>query len=122
MYLDGEKALTWWHRNVARSHYSIAGWRRERIYPDFIFALRHGDEAERLIVLEVKGQHLAGNEDTAYKDAVLRLMTESFAVESVERVGALELIVDGERSVACDLVLMPEWKTRVPELLGGRRG
>lgn len=31
VYLDGENALTWWHRNVARSHYSLQGWRREKV-------------------------------------------------------------------------------------------
>lgn len=117
VYLDGEKALTWWHRNVARSHYSIAGWRRERIYPDFIFAVRHGEHDEKLMVLEVKGKHLAGNDDTEYKRAVLRLMSESFAVESVERVGELDLVAADGRTVACDLVLMPEWRTRVPTLI-----
>ena len=35
VYLDGEEALTWWHRNVARTQYGIQGWRRGKIYPDF---------------------------------------------------------------------------------------
>jgi len=117
VYLDGEKTLTWWHRNVARSHYSISGWRREKIYPDFIFAVRHGEHDKRLMVLEVKGKHLAGNDDTEYKKAVLRLMSESFAVENVERVGELDLVEADGHTVACDLVLMPEWRTRVPTLI-----
>ena len=117
VYLDGEKALTWWHRNVARSHYSIAGWRREKIYPDFIFAVHQGEHSQRLTVLEMKGQHLAGNDDTEYKKAVLRLMGESFAIENVAQVGELDLVEANGSTFACDLVLMPEWKTRLPELL-----
>lgn len=117
VYLDGEKALTWWHRNVARSHYSISGWRREKIYPDFIFAVRQGEHKQRLTVLEMKGQHLAGNVDSEYKKALLRLMDESFMVEKVERVGELDLVDTNGHTVACDLVLMPEWKTRLPEFL-----
>jgi len=117
VYLDGEKALTWWHRNVARSHYAISGWRRDKVYPDFIFAVQHGDAVNRLVVLEMKGQHLAGNDDTEYKKAVLRLMTESFAVESVERVGELELVEANGTTVGCDLVLMPEWRTRLPAFM-----
>jgi type III restriction enzyme len=114
IYLDGEAALTWWHRNVARSQYAIQGWRREKIYPDFIFALSRGDAGNRLVVLESKGEHLSGNPDTEYKKAVLRLMTESYAVEQTTPVGEMELVVPGGTVVQCDLVLMTEWKTRLP--------
>lgn len=118
VYLDGENALKWWHRNVARSHYSVQGWRRERIYPDFIFAVQHGESDSKLVVLEMKGKHLAGNDDTEYKRAVLHLMNDAFAVEHVERVGELELVVEDGTTVECDLVLMPEWKTRLPTFMG----
>jgi type III restriction enzyme len=114
VYLDGDSALKWWHRNVARSHYSVQGWRREKIYPDFIFATQHGEANNRLVVLEMKGKHLAGNDDTNYKQSVLRLMTDAFAIESSTRVGELELVVEGGTTVACDLVLMPDWKTKLP--------
>ncbi len=117
VYLDGERALHWWHRNVARSQYAVQGWRREKIYPDFIFALQHGERKEhsRLMVLEMKGEHLAGNPDTAYKQAVLRLMSEAFTI--APKVGELELIEWNGVTMHCDLVLMPEWKTRLPELM-----
>ncbi len=114
VYLDGAQALTWWHRNVARSHYAIYGWRREKVYPDFIFGVQHGPLDRRLVVLEVKGKHLAGNDDTEYKKALLQLVSESFSVENVERVGELELVETNGVSVACDLVLLPEWKTKLP--------
>lgn len=118
VYLDGENALKWWHRNVARSHYSVQGWRREKVYPDFIFAVQHNQKDSRLVVLEMKGKHLAGNDDTEYKKAVLDLMSDAFAIEHVERVGELELVVEDGTTVECDLVLMPEWKTRLPHFLG----
>lgn len=114
VYLDGDRALTWWHRNVARSHYSLQGWRREKIYPDFIFAVQHGETDSKLVVLEMKGIHLSGNPDTVYKQSVLQLMTEAFAIEKVPRVGELELVVEDGTSMACDLVLMTEWKTKLP--------
>jgi len=117
VYLDGDKALTWWHRNVARSHYAVQGWRREKIYPDFIFAVRHGEYASKLVVLEMKGKHLAGNDDTEYKKAVLNLMSNSFAAEQTLHVGELDLIGDNGIEVECDLVLFPEWKSRLPGFL-----
>ena len=115
VYLDADRALTWWHRNVARSHYALQGWRREKIYPDFIFAVQHGDADPKVVVLEMKGQHLAGNPDTEYKQSVLQLLTEAFAVEKVPRVGELEFAVQDGTRMACDLVLMTEWKTRLPK-------
>ena len=33
VYLDGEEALTWWHRNVARAQYGIQAGRRARSIP-----------------------------------------------------------------------------------------
>jgi type III restriction enzyme len=120
VYLDGEQALTWWHRNVAKSHYAITGWRREKVYPDFIFAVRLGEDGKRLVLLEMKGQHLAGNPDTEYKRSLLQLMTESFTVEHMARVGEMELVNTNGVEVACDLVLMPEWKTRLPEFFAAK--
>lgn len=117
VYLDGENALTWWHRNVARSHYSVQGWRREKIFPDFIFASLQNGTGNRMVVLEVKGKHLAGNDDTTYKQSVLQLMTEAFSIAHVARVGELEMVVEDGTSLVCDLVLMPEWKTKLPTFI-----
>lgn len=117
VYLDADQALQWWHRNVARSHYAVQGWRREKVYPDFIFAVQHDAGASRVVVLEMKGIHLAGNDDTQYKKAVLQLMSSAFDIEQGERVGELELVVEGQTSVECDLVLMSDWKTDLPQRL-----
>jgi type III restriction enzyme len=117
VYLDGVAAVGWWHRNVARSHYAIQGWRCEKIYPDFLFAVHRDDTGEKRVALEVKGKHLAGNEDTEYKRAVLRLVTEAFLNEPVARVGELDLVRADGTTVVCDLVLMPEWRARLPDLL-----
>jgi type III restriction enzyme len=114
VYLDGEAALTWWHRNVARRQYAVQGWRRSRIYPDFIFALQRGAGAERLVVLEMKGPQLAGNLDTEYKQAVLQLLSDHYAIEHAPHVGGLELVVSDGTTVQCDLVLMQDWKVRLP--------
>lgn len=115
VYLDSEKTLKWWHRNVARSHYSVQGWRREKVYPDFIFAVQHGENANRVVVLEMKGKHLAGNEDTEYKKSVLQMLSSAFKADHSARVGELELINQNGTTFECDLVLMPDWKTELPK-------
>lgn len=115
VYLDGEGALKWWHRNVARSQYSVQGWRRDKIYPDFIFAVQRGDSSSRMAVLEMKGQHLAGNEDTEYKRSVLELLSQSFSWDQTIQVGKMNLVHSNRDTVECDLVLMNEWRTRLPD-------
>lgn len=57
---------------------------------------------------------MAGNLDTEYKQAVLRLMSDHYAIEQAPRVGAFDLVDPGGTVVHCDLVLMPDWKTRLP--------
>lgn len=116
VYLDGDKALKWWHRNVARTQYGLQGWKRAKIYPDFIFAVqKDGGQPDRLLVLETKGDHL-DNLDTAYKRELLKVVTESFSWDSTPSAGTLELVKDGQ-TVECSLVLMSEWPAKLPALL-----
>ena len=88
VYLDGEETLTWWHRNVARTQYGIQGWRKGRIYPDFIFAARADEAAGRIVVPETKGDHL-DNLDTAYKREVLSFLSSNFAWDDHTPAGEL---------------------------------
>lgn len=116
VYLDGTKALVWWHRNVARSQYGLQGWRRARIYPDFIFAARRDGKTKRLVVLETKGEQL-DNLDTAYKREVLKVMSDNFAWDTTVPAGTLQLVGSGE-TVECALILMNDVRTTLPKLLG----
>jgi type III restriction enzyme len=113
VYLDGDKALVWWHRNVARAQYGMQGWRRAKIYPDFIFAVQRSDKSRRITVLETKGDQL-DNLDTAYKRDFLDLLSANFAWDSTVPAGTLELIKDTGETVECSLILMSEWPTMLP--------
>ena len=81
VYLDSSAALVWWHRNVARRQYSIQGWKKAKVFPDFIFAVHHNGEARRITVLETKGDQLDNNLDTVYKRELLAFLSSSFAWE-----------------------------------------
>ena len=113
-YLDAKEATRWWFRNVARSQYGLQGWRKHRVYPDLIVSLSDKDGRERLLVLETKGEHLAGNHDTTYKQGLLDLLSERFS--GLQRVGGMELVGDGY-DLDCALVLETEWETTIPVLL-----
>ena len=116
VYLDGEKTLNWWHRNVARSQYGIQGWKKAKIYPDFVFAVRGSGKDQRITVLETKGDQL-DNLDTAYKREVLSFLSNNFKWDDVTPVGELELIKNSGETVRCTLILMSEWKTKLPTYL-----
>lgn len=114
-YLDEEKALLWWHRNVAKSgHYFLQGWRKNKVYPDFIFAVARNDDSQKIVVIETKGEQLEGNLDTVYKRKLLNLVNEQYSFEQVKKAGELELVLDDKTTVTCDLILMNEWATKFP--------
>lgn len=70
LHMDAQQKLLWWFRNSPRQDYGIQGWRKHKIYPDFVFTESDlKDGASRLYVLETKGAHLK-NEDTDYKQEV----------------------------------------------------
>ena len=119
VYLDGEEALTWWHRNVARTQYGIQGWRKGKIYPDFIFAVRPEGAVDHITVLETKGDQLNDPINTAYKREVLSFLSSSFAWDDCTPAGKLDLVTEKGQIVQCALILMSEWKTKLPQFLNG---
>ncbi len=107
-YLDQQAAVRWWHRNVAKSQAGLQGWKRHKVYPDFVFALE-GGESRRIVLLETKGLHLQG-QDTRYKQDLLERLTQAFADERGTRIGALELQTTEHETVLCDLVFDEAWQ------------
>jgi len=116
VYLDADDALVWWHRNVAKSQYGLQGWKRNRIFPDFIFAATKDDGKRRMTVLETKGDQL-DNADTAYKRDLLSVLSDSFVWDQTKPSGELELVTDTGETVECTLILMSEWPAKLPEYL-----
>lgn len=116
VYLDEDKALKWWHRNVARTQYGLQGWKRAKVYPDFGFAANRDKGGARITVLETKGDQL-DNLDTAYKRELLKLLSENFAWDKTVPAGQLHLVQDDGATVECTLILMSEWKSKLPEYL-----
>ena len=80
-YLDGQARLFFWYRNRARKDYYVQGWKPRRIYADFIVTLRSDepgadDDFHQVFVVETKGVHLKGAEDTEYKRSVFDICGE----------------------------------------------
>ena len=119
-YLDTEVTVRWWHRNVAKRQYGLQGWQKPKVYPDFILALSAEGEIERLMIVETKGDHLAGNKDTEYKKKLLELCAGTFAWENVTSVGELELVYNPQTTVNCALVYQKNWQSELGGLVNYR--
>lgn len=78
--IDNKDNVLWWTRNIARrkNSYSVHGWKKNRIYPDFIVAKKNEKGDLKLVyVIESKGEQLLGNEDTQYKNNVFDRINDS---------------------------------------------
>lgn len=80
-YLDKQERLFFWYRNRARHDYFVQGWKRGRIFADFIFTLRSDesdadDKFHKVFVTETKGLHLKRAADTDYKRSVFELCSK----------------------------------------------
>ncbi|MCX6900869.1 MAG: DEAD/DEAH box helicase family protein [Verrucomicrobia bacterium] len=110
-YLDGEKAVRWWHRIAVQQDWHLQGWQRNKVYPDFLACVQEtGDGKLRFAVLETKGLHLKGNDDTAYKERLFELL-EQVAAKGVN-VGELKLQL-AQKEMRFELMLENNWRERI---------
>jgi type III restriction enzyme len=78
LYLDKQESVYWWHRiAVNQREYSLQGWQKQKVYPDLLVCVEEPSSGNyRFSVLETKGEHLKGNDDTEYKRRLFELLTE----------------------------------------------
>ncbi len=120
-YLDRQERLFFWYRNRARKDYYVQGWKRGRIYADFIFALKpdepgRGDEYRQVFVVETKGLHLGRSADTAYKRSVFDLCSRHAKKKDwMELVPAMR-----GKIVRFEIVDEDEWERRLNGLLAAQ--
>jgi type III restriction enzyme len=114
-YLEEQERLFFWYRNVPKQDYSVQGWRQHKVYADFIFTTTggNGNGLDRVFVVETKGLHLKGNEDTGYKRSVFDLCNTLAKATTTNRLG-MEL--ESEK-ISFHVVDEGEWEQRFNELL-----
>jgi type III restriction enzyme len=116
IYLDEQEKLLFWYRNVSKQHYHIQGWKKNKIYPDFITAEKNTEDVSEfntVYVLETKGVHLKANDDTKYKQNVFALCNE---------LGAKKVWKDlydnfPDRNFEFQVVFEDEWKNQINVIL-----
>ena len=117
-YLDQQERLFFWYRNRARKDYFVQGWKRNRIFADFIVTMRPDepdpdDPYHQVFVLETKGLHLREASDTAYKRSVFDLCSQhAHKTDWAEFVPAMR-----GRVLRYEIVDEEEWEQRLSALL-----
>ncbi len=114
-FLDDQSRLYFWYRNRPHHDYYVQGWKKSRIYADFIFTTRNTDDKtdyRKVFVLETKGLHLK-NENTTYKKSVFALCNEH-----AKRKTWNELVPTmQDKEITYEVVFQDEWEKRLNELL-----
>ena len=114
IYLDNQQQFLWWYRNISRQGFHIQGWKRGKIFPDFIVGKKSTSKEnayDKVYVLETKGLHL-NNEDTAYKQNVFELCTK-MAVETTWQ--AIEAQFTN-KNFEFQVIFSNEWQNRINQL------
>lgn len=119
-FLDDQSRLYFWYRNRSRTDYGIQAWKKDKIYPDFIFTIteeKKKDEVEKIYIVETKGIHLAGNPDTKYKEVVFELCNK---LASKSEIDELPLGLK-EKSIAYEVIYGTEWERKLSELFAEKK-
>ena len=95
----------------------MRGWKRGRVYPDFVFAVVDDGKKKRLVALESKGDQL-DNLNTAYKRNLLAKLTEAYGKHASGTAGKLALASDAPDYEAA-VVLFGDMDAELPELING---
>ncbi len=114
-YLEEQEKLLWWYRNISRQDYSIQGWRRHKVYPDFIFSEtnpKDKSQYDKVFVVETKGIHLKDNEDTKYKENLFSLCNKLAEEKSWTELG----LSFPEKKVMFEVISEDEWQKKINEI------
>ncbi|MDE0014534.1 MAG: DEAD/DEAH box helicase family protein [Candidatus Poribacteria bacterium] len=116
LYIDKQSAIQWWHRIAARQGYFLQGWRRDRVYPDFIACVQHGETGpQRLCIFETKGQHLEGNSDTTYKQKLIETLETAY--RNATQHGTMDIATPNKKTMSFRMLFEDSWYETLNETI-----
>ena len=116
LYIDKQSAIQWWHRIAARQGYFLQGWRRDRVYPDFIACLQRSQTGpQRLCIFETKGQHLEGNSDTTYKQKLIKTLEIEY--RNATQHGTMDITAPNNKTMSFRMLFEDSWRETVNETI-----
>jgi len=116
LYLDKQSAIQWWHRIAVKQGYFLQGWRRDRVFPDFIACLQRSQTGpQRLCLFETKGQHLEGNSDTTYKQKLIETLETAYRNSTQH--GTMNITVSNTKTMSFRMLFEDSWYETVNETI-----
>jgi type III restriction enzyme len=116
LYLDDRSAVEWWWRIAARRDWGLQGWMKNKVYPDFLIQLDAKGGTARMLVLETKGKHLEGSEDTEFKTKFFNLLEGAYT--QGRDAGEVELFAERPDAMRFRILIQDEaWKNDVESAL-----
>jgi type III restriction enzyme len=116
LYIDKQSAIEWWHRIAARQGYFLQGWRRDRVYPDFIACVQRSQTGpQRLCIFETKGQHLEGNNDTTYKQQLIKTLETTY--RNATSHGTMDITAPNNKTMSFRMLFEDSWRETVNETI-----
>ncbi|TRZ88253.1 MAG: DEAD/DEAH box helicase [Methanosarcinales archaeon] len=115
LYLDEQEKLLWWYRNLSRIDYYLQGWKKNKIYPDFILSEIDSnvkDDYSKIFVIETKGWHLK-NEDTDYKKNIFEFCNKLGIQKNWT-----ELNTEFDEKIEFQVIFEDEWKAKINKIFG----
>ena len=107
-YLNQHEAIKWWHRlGVRGTEYAIQGWKKEKIYPDFLIFTND----KKFYFIETKGDHL-DNSDSAYKQRVFEYLNK----HANKKIGEFNLVLN-KNELSFNLIFEAEYKEKLIEVV-----
>lgn len=114
-YLDEQEAIKWWHR-IAKNDYYLQGWQKRKVYPDFLACVNSDNlEGSKISVIETKGDHLKGNDDTKYKRELFKVL-EKYISNSID-VGTIETASQDEEQMVFKILMEKNWQQDIRNTL-----
>jgi type III restriction enzyme len=113
LYLDEQEKLLWWYRNISRQDFFLQGWKKNRVYPDFIFSEIDSnvqDDYSKVFVVETKGIHLK-NEDTDYKKNIFEFCNKLGIQKNWT-----ELNTEFDEKMEFQVIFEDEWKAKINKI------
>lgn len=115
-YINQSEAVKWWHRlGVKGTEYYVQGWKRDKIFPDFLVYLQNSKGKTTFQFIETKGDHLKGNPDTEYKEKVFEYIN-NLASKDIQNIGKFKLVAEQE-NIDFQMIFQEECDTKIRKIL-----
>jgi type III restriction enzyme len=111
-YINKSEAVKWWHRlGVKGTNYFVSGWKKDKIFPDFLVKMENENGISKFQFIETKGDHLEGNKDTKYKQKVFEYLND-LAKKEFHKVGELKLI-ENKDELNFQMIFEDSWESDI---------